>query len=237
MTTTAIYDIETNGLLTEKRERDGSICPPLDRIHTVTIIWQEPGQPPQQISAANQPGYEKGSGRGWQRMSIVPALQLLETADVRVAHNGQDFDERAIPMVYPWFKPKPGSKLFDTLLLSRLIYPDIYRTGPNSHKLVGFEKGAHSLAAWGKRLGEHKGDYKGGWAEWSEDMQSYGEQDTVFLAKLFKWLIAQKPSPESVRLEHDFAAVIRRQEARGFAPRPSTSLRRSKPVRPILKRP
>ncbi|WP_420381669.1 DNA polymerase [Novosphingobium sp.] len=218
MTTTAIYDIESNGLLTEKRERDGSVCPPMDRVHTVTIILQRPGEDERRISACNQPGYERfTSGRGWERMPIVDALQILELADVRVAHNGQDFDERAIPLIYPWFKPKPGSMLFDTLLLSRVLYPDIHRTGPNPHKLMGFEKRQHSLSAWGKRLGEHKGEYKGGWAAWSEEMQSYGEQDTVVLAKLFKWLMAQKPDPRSVAVEHDFAAVIRRQETRGFA--------------------
>lgn len=227
MTLTAIYDIETNGLLTEKRERNGTICPPMNRVHTVTMILYEDGVE-RRISAANQEGYEKGSsspegiytpnvGRGWERMPIVDALQILETADTRVAHNGQDFDERAIPMVYPWFTPKEGSKLLDTLLLSRLIYPDINRSGPNSHKLLGHEKRMHSLAAWGKRLGEHKGDYRGGWAHWSEEMQTYGEQDTVVLAKLFKWLMAQKPSPESSAIEHQFAAVIRRQESRGFA--------------------
>jgi DNA polymerase I-like protein with 3'-5' exonuclease and polymerase domains len=218
VTTTALYDIETNGLLTEKRERDGSMHPPLNKVHTITIIWQETGKPERRISAADQEGYELGAtGRGWERMPLVDALQLLETADVRVAHNGQDFDERAIPMVYPWFSPKAGSKLFDTLLLSRLIYPDIHRTGPNGHKLMGFERRQHSLSAWGKRLGEHKGEYKGGWMQWSEEMQDYGEQDTVVLAKLFKWLMAQKPDPSAVRIEHDFAAVIRRQESRGFA--------------------
>jgi hypothetical protein len=48
----------------------------------------------------------------------------------------------------------------------------------------------------GLRLGVHKGDYNGGWAEWSEEMQGYMEQDVVVL-KLFQWLMAQKPAAEA----------------------------------------
>jgi DNA polymerase-1 len=212
----AIWDIESNGLLEPKKEKDGSTHPPMDRVHTVTIIFQQGGKE-RRISACDQPGYEKGkSERGWERMPIVDALRLLETADLRVAHNGQGFDEPAIRLVYPWFKPKAGSRIADTLIMSRAIYPDIYRSGPNSHKVFGFLKSAHSLKAWGMRLGEHKGDYSGGWAVWSEEMQDYGEQDTVVLSKLFYWLMAQKPSALMLQIEHGFAQVIRRQEARGI---------------------
>lgn len=243
MTLIAIYDLESNGLLTEKLERDGSTHPPLDRLHTETLIlWDPDAKTHRYISAANQPGYEKGERHWneetkgedgkpkviarpantappgaivWERMPIVDALRLTETADMRVGHNIQDFDERAIPMVYPWFRPKPGSTIRDTLIMSRCIYPDIHRTGPNGHKVYGFLKNAHSLKAWGLRLGNHKGDYKGGWMEWSEDMQRYGEQDTIVVFQLFKFLMAQKPAPEMLELEHQFAQVIRRQEARG----------------------
>lgn len=220
MTVIAYYDIETNGLLRRKREKDGSWHPPMDRVHMVTIILEDTSQPgwERKISAADQPGYVLGeTGRGWERMPIVDSLKILADADLRVAHNGMDFDERAIPKVYPWWKPKAGSMLHDTLLLSRLIYPDIFKSGPNNHRLFPFEKGLHGLASWGKRLGCHKGDYKGGWMHWSEEMGAYGEQDTIVLQKLYKWLMAQKPAPESVALEHDFAAVIRRQESYGVA--------------------
>lgn len=216
--TIAIWDLESNGLLKPKREKDGSIHPPMDRIHTVTIILCDDNLGIlRRISACNQPGYELGtSGRGWERMPILDALEILATADLRVAHNGQDFDERAVPLVYPHWKPKEGSGIVDTLIWSRLLYPDIHRTGPNNHKLFPFEKALHNLSSWGKRLGEHKGDYKGGWLHWSEDMQTYGEQDTIVLYKLFKWLKAQDPSRLSSWIEHGFAAVIRRQEWRGF---------------------
>jgi len=220
MTLLAIVDTETNGLLTAKREKDGSVHPPLDKLHTITLILRDasdPNIPDRKISAADQKEYTPGnSSRGWERMNLIDAIKLIEQADIRVGHNWQDFDERAIKLVYPWYSPKEGSKIVDTLLLSRLIYPDIGRKGPNNHKLYPFEKKMHSLKAWGKRLGIYKGDYDGGWLYWSEDMQKYGEQDTEVLDVLFKFLWSKKPATTAIDLEHEFAAIIRRLESRGW---------------------
>lgn len=212
-----IYDTETNGLL-EGRYEKGQWVPPMDKIHTLTMIVLDTEQGTERkISCCDQPGYEMGTeGRGWERMPLLDGLRILAEADLRVAHNGLTFDEDAIPLVYPWWKPKEGSSLIDTIVWSRFIYPDIHRAGPNGWKVPGHMKKNHSLAAWGYRLGEHKGEYKGGWLQWNEDMQSYGEQDTVVLAKLFKWLRAQEPAPVASELEHEFASIIRRQERRGF---------------------
>ena len=244
MTLIALYDTETNGLLTPKRERDGSLAPAMNTMHTITnILWDTATKSVRYLSAANQPGYELGKRHWvreqagmdpeavllepgeeappgmvvWERMPLLHALKLLDTGEIRVGHNIQDFDERAIPIVFPWWKGKEGTKILDTLIMSRCIFPDIHRTGPNTHKVYGFLKNAHSLKAWGMRLGTHKGDYKGGWLVWSEGMQRYGEQDTIVLFTLFKYLMSQKPAQEMLDLEHDFAAVIRRQESRGFA--------------------
>lgn len=227
MTQIAFYDSETNGLLKGRIEK-GEWVAPMDTVHGLAILLREAGKPDRRISAADKPGYHKGvSGRGWERMGLVDALRILEQADIRIAFNGQGFDEGpdidgklipalgAIPLVYPWFQPKPGSKLIDPLILSRLLYPDIFKSGPNSYKLLPFLKGKHSLKAWGIRLGVHKGDYNGGWLVWSEEMQEYMEQDVEVLAAVFQWLMSQKPSAESSAIEHEFAAIIRRQEERG----------------------
>jgi len=216
-----IYDIETNGLLQAKREK-GQVTPPLNTVHCISLIRIEQDEKGaykavRKISACDQRGYEKGKkGRGWERMSIVDCLQLLAEADLRIGHNIQDFDERALARVFPWWKPKPGSKILDTLLLSRLIYPDIKKRGPNSHKIMPFQRGQHRLEVWGLRLGVLKGEYKGGWSHWNEEMQVYVEQDSEVTFALFKWLWSQKPATEAMDLEHEFAAIIRRQERRGF---------------------
>lgn len=251
----ALYDIETNGLLTEKREKDGSVCPPMNTVHGISIKLKDladPLVPVRRISACKvfRKGYhyylpdqkpdEDGALRYteladgdtppvgallWERMTIEAALRVLQEADIRVAHNGQDFDERALPRVYPWFTPKLKSKMLDTLLLSRLIYPDIHRTGPNSHRLFPFEKRMHGVAAWGKRLGQHKGEYThwckaqgfDPWAQWRPEMQAYQDFDVEALDTIFTWLWAQKPATTATTLEHEFAAIIRRMESWGWS--------------------
>lgn len=253
----APYDIETNGLLEPKRDKNQAITEPaMDRVHGVCFALMDGKfNVLRWISAADQPGYEKGTfhytlpgrvdGEGfpvrtvfeplgftppaeatvWERMPIVDALELLATADIRVAHNGQDFDERAIKLVYPKLWPPKRGKLLDTLLLSRVTYPDIHRTGPNKHKLFSFEQRMHGVQAWGKRLGVHKGEYtdwckKHGidpWAQWREEMQAYNEDDVIVLIAILKWLWAQKTDQRAVDLEHEFGSIIRRQERHGWA--------------------
>jgi hypothetical protein len=102
--------------------------------------------------------------------------------------------------------------------MSRLVYPSIYKDGPNTHKLPGQLKTRHSVEAWGYRLGEKKdkGFAAGDWQTFSWDMLLYMMQDVVVLERIFKWLMFQKPSMEAVRNEHEFAAIIRRQECWGF---------------------
>lgn len=129
-----------------------------------------------------------------------------------------DFDERAVRKVYPQWQPKPGSKVLDTLIIARLLYPQVIKSGPNNHKLPPQLRGRHSLKAWGMRLGVHKADdFDGGdWQTWTPQMQSYMDADIPPLVRLFKWLMSQKPSMQAVELEHDFQRIINRQEAWGF---------------------
>lgn len=166
----------------------------------------------------------------------------MEKADYIVGQNWMDFDDRAIKKVYPWYNPK--GQIIDTLIWSRLLYPEIQRDGPNKHKLPGNLKRSHSLKAWGLRLGIHKGDYAGGWKQWSPEMHEYMDQDVEVLIAQFKWLRAAKPvswgvqygwdrkkdkpifrnfdfdklspPPVASQIEHEFAAIIRRMESRGF---------------------
>lgn len=250
MTVLALYDIETNGLLDPKRDKNQVIIEQaMDRVHCLCLRLRDMKTGQQRnISACDQKGFHKGmrhyypQGKDvpvvlvpgetapegvtvWERMSITDALLLLAQADLRVAHNGQDFDERALRRTYPWWEPKAGSKMLDTLLLSRLIYPDIHKNGPNGHKLFPHEKRMHGVEAWGKRLGRYKGDYShwckeqgiDPWGIWRPEMQWYCDEDVEVLDVIFKWLWAQKPSSTAVEIEHEFASIIRRLESRGWA--------------------
>lgn len=191
--TTLVFDIETNGLLDE-----------LDRLHCLCIK-----------------SLETGNVVSCEPHSIEIGLRLLMDADTLIGHNILKFDIPAIQKVYPWFKPK--AKIMDTLIMARLIYPEIAnmdyglaQSGQLPKNLIG----RYSLEAFGYRIGEYKGDYKGGWDNWSQEMQEYCEQDIEVTTKLYHKIMERKErhgySDYSIELEHRVAEIIFRQEQNGF---------------------
>jgi DNA polymerase-1 len=195
--TTYVFDIETNDLLDE-----------MDRVHCLCIKNVDTGDT--WSCHHDHAGY-----------SIENGVKLLMVADVLIGHNIIKFDIPALQKVYPWFKPK--AKLIDTLVLSRLLLPEIATSdfglvaaGKLPKKLIG----RHSLEAFGYRIGEYKGDYKGGWDSWSREMQEYCEQDIEVTTKLFHKLMERKEkhgySDYCIELEHRVVEIIFRQEQNGF---------------------
>ncbi|WP_287248892.1 DNA polymerase [Mesorhizobium sp.] len=159
-------------------------------------------------------------------------------ADELIGHNIIKFDLPAIQKVYPWFKPK--GVVIDTLVLARLIWPELKESDPKLIKrgtLPAGLRGKYSLEAFGYRLGNWKGDYskmmeeKGldPWASWNPEMQDYCEQDVAVNADLYAklWNLWKdlkteegKRTPfsdKSVLLEMAVARIIARQERWGFA--------------------
>lgn len=194
--TTLVFDIETNGLLDE-----------LDRLHCLCIKNLDTGEV---ISASSE------------NLDIKDTIaQHLMKADVLIGHNILKFDIPAIQKVYPWFKPK--AEIRDTLIMARLIYPEIANMDYGPAQAGTFPKkliGRYSLEAFGYRIGEYKGDYKGGWDQWSQEMQDYCEQDIEVTTKLYHKLMERKEkhnfSDYSIELEHKVAEIIFRQEQNGF---------------------
>lgn len=204
-----IFDIETNGLLNETTV-----------IHSLVIYNNTTGE---LISCTDHKyEYEQVIGAENQQLIGQPiwyGLKLLEEADEISGHNIVKFDIPAIQKLYPDFKPK--GKIFDTLLMSKLVYPDVDEIDDRKIRKGLFPKklrGRYSLRAWGYRLKEYKGDYceqEDCWAEWSADMQRYCEQDVMVTQKLYNLLKSKDISEEAVKLEHQFAQILFRQEQRG----------------------
>lgn len=205
-----IFDIETNGLLNETTV-----------IHSLVIYNNTTGE---LISCTDHKcEYEQVIGVDYNQQLIVRpiwyGLKLLEEADEISGHNIVKFDIPAIQKLYPDFKPK--GKIFDTLLMSKLVYPDVGEIDDRKIRKGLFPKklrGRYSLRAWGYRLKEYKGDYceqEDCWAEWSADMQRYCEQDVMVTQKLYNLLKSKDISEEAVKLEHQFAQILFRQEQRG----------------------
>lgn len=204
-----IFDIETNGLLNETTV-----------IHSLVIYNNTTGE---LISCTDHKyEYEQVIGAENQQLIGQPiwyGLKLLEEADEISGHNIVKFDIPAIQKLYPDFKPK--GKIFDTLLMSKLVYPDVGEIDDRKIRKGLFPKklrGRYSLRAWGYRLKEYKGDYceqEDCWAEWSADMQRYCEQDVMVTQKLYNLLKSKDISEEAVKLEHQFAQILFKQEQRG----------------------
>lgn len=198
---TIIFDIETNGLLETMTKLH---CSVLYNTKTDGVF--------------NCKNIKKGITDG-DYLSIESSLSMLQEADEIAGHNIVKFDIPAIQLIYPDFNPQ--GKIFDTLLMSKLVYPDIGEMDDVNIRKGKFPKklrGKYSLKAWGFRLGILKGDYNEQddcWAEWSIDMQQYCEQDVMVTKKLYELLKSKKISQEAIELEHQFARIIFNQEQRG----------------------
>ncbi len=149
---------------------------------------------------------------------IAEGLAHAASADVLIGHNLQEYDIRVIEKLYPAWTT--NAKLIDTLIISQLIYSQMKENDFNwIKKHPEYPKhliGRHSLESWGHRLGEHKGDYAGGWAAWSQEMEDYCIQDVAVTHKLYDHLLSKNYSQTAIDLEHDVARIIARQVRHGF---------------------
>ncbi|CAB4139341.1 PolA DNA polymerase I - 3'-5' exonuclease and polymerase domains [uncultured Caudovirales phage] len=192
------FDIETNGFLDN-----------LTKVHSLVIRDAVTGE--LLASCAHHPKFH----------TMQQGLAILSEASALIGHNIIKFDLPALEKVFGW-KPAADQKIVDTLVCTRLIWSDIadgdvrrVRMKRLPSKLLG----SHKLEAWGYRLGEMKGEFDPGedaWATWSEEMQVYCEQDVAVTVALWALIRKQKYSPRALRLEHDFAEIMAKQERFGF---------------------
>ena len=129
---------------------------------------------------------------------------FLRTDDLVITQNGIAFD---CPLLNRLWNTKIRlNQCRDTLVLSRLLNPN--------------RENGHSLEAWGNRLGYPKIDFKDYDAGLSDEMIQYCIRDVEVLERVYHALEDEKRhygfSEQSVELEHEVAAIISRQERRGF---------------------
>jgi len=148
---------------------------------------------------------------------ISTGLNHLSTADWLIAHNGIDYDLRALKKVCGWV-PKTGCVIRDSLIWAKLAHLDLDVQDQKAKKPEVRElNGSHSLKSWGIRLGHQKLDYQGGFDAYSEEMGIYCQQDVETLAELTKHLKLQNVSEEALELEHVFAQIVTEMSSRGFS--------------------
>lgn len=169
---TAIFDIETDGLL-----------PDVTRLHVGVVL-------------AVDEEYSK---------SIHDPRQMvdeLDRFDIIVGHNAIQYDIPALQRLVPGWIPK--ARVVDTLVLSRLVYPD--RT---QHPA-----GGNSLKHWGDYFKCPKGDVKD-FSKYTFEMLEYCAQDVAITSRLWNRL-SPAMATEAARIEHEVAAIVSRQQANGF---------------------
>jgi DNA polymerase I-like protein with 3'-5' exonuclease and polymerase domains len=197
-----IADIESNGFL--------------DKVTTIHCLVLKDIDTGKHHRFNHQPGHR----------SIEEGLALMQKADLLVMHNGIAFDIPVINKLHPGYTFEE-SKVLDTLVMARLIYPDLWDIDTALYekgKLPGNLRKRQSLEAWGHRLGLHKGDYSADmkakgldpWAAWNMPMEDYCCGDTDVTEALFNKLEAKAYSQKAVQLEHQVAWIITAQERRGF---------------------
>ena len=141
------------------------------------------------------------------------AVKKLEQAELIIGHNIIKFD---IPVLIKFYNLKSRAKVFDTIVATRLLFPDI-KDQDFKHK--NFPRdciGRHSLKAWGNRVGEYKEQFDTDWKEFSVGMLEYCIQDVQVTHTLFNMIEKKGYSQQAMDLEHNVAELIFRQEQHGF---------------------
>lgn len=128
----------------------------------------------------------------------------LRKDDVYVMHNGISFDAYHLNRL--WNTKIRLSQCEDTLIMSRLLNPN--------------RENGHSLASFGNQLGLNKIDFKDYDAGLSDEMIEYCIRDVELLEKVYDRLLKEKQqygfSDRCFEIEHKVAALITKQERRGF---------------------
>jgi DNA polymerase-1 len=161
---------------------------------------------------------------------IEHGLENLMEEAVICGHNVLKYDIPVIQKLYPWFKPK--GRVLDTLILARLIFPELGGADDRAIKacrMPAKHRGAHKLEAWGYRLNVLKDEYEGDpaiqdpverektkWARWNQTMEDYCVQDIAVTEALLNHLKKFPRSAESIELEHAVQKIVSRQEINGF---------------------
>lgn len=184
-----VIDIESDGLMELVLDSKGNPERTCTKIHVVVTK-----------------NIDSSATKVWTGEDIgEPLLRYLDKASLIIGHNILGFDLECLQRMLG-FKCK--CDVYDSLIVSKLMYPDI-----NNHPL-----GSNSLEAWGVHLNEHKINYEGSWDELTEDMITYCVQDVNLAGKIF---LAQQPwatkNEKVVKLEHLASRILSQQQSNGFA--------------------
>ena len=194
-----VFDIETNGL--EEK---------LTKVHCMVLFDMESEQ-----------YFKYGPNLG----NLQIGLNRLDSYSTIVGHNIIKFDLPALSKIFGW-KPSSNKKILDTLVLSRLIFPNRKQKDFEGKLVPSDLIGRHSLKSWGLRLNFEKGLFarsaQAGHSDfskfesYSDNMLEYCKRDVELTVKLLKHLSKASFSESSIELEHEIFKICNKQEEDGF---------------------
>ena len=199
-----VFDIESNGLLDN-----------ISKIHCIVLRCLDTGE------------FYLGSSFG--NPGIESSLDILTKAELIIGHNIIGYDIPAIQKIFP--KWKTQAVVRDTLILAQLLIPsDKLRDNDfKADKIPVHLRGRFSLEAFGYRLGNYKGDFKGPWDTLTQEMLDYCRTDVHVTHDLWnrlaeisiEWgLDPYDPNPpagkDAIQMEQTVAEIVARQERYGF---------------------
>lgn len=200
----ALFDLETNGLLEQ-----------VSQVHVMAVRC-----------------LTTGTLRVFREHQMAEGLSYLDQFDLLVGHNIIKYDIPVLTKLYGY--KRKWSALRDTMVLSRLVWPDIVKWDLDRRNQPGVFfpgqlTGRYSLEAWGHRFGNHKDDYAGDpliedpvrrkaekWLRWNQAMEDYCVQDLSVTQSLWERIEAKRWELESINLETQVAWILARQERHGF---------------------
>ena len=147
---------------------------------------------------------------------IKGALEILRDADAIGGHNIMAYD---LPVLKKLYNFDYYGQVFDTLVASRLIWPNLKEKDLLKRTVDNNLIGSHSLKAWGQRLKFNKGAYgeqEDAWDTYTPEMLDYCEQDVLLNVKLYELIEEKKYPEEPMQLEHTMNELLIKQQVNGF---------------------
>jgi DNA polymerase I-like protein with 3'-5' exonuclease and polymerase domains len=148
--------------------------------------------------------------------TLKEGVALLRESPEIGGHNIIGYD---LPVLKKLYDFDYKGEAFDTLVASRLIYPNLKEKDILKRTVDNRSIGSHSLKAWGQRLNYNKGAYgeqEDAWSEFTPEMLEYCAQDVALNVKLYELIQRKRYPTEPMQLEHDMARLLLQQQNIGF---------------------
>lgn len=181
-----VFDVEANGLTEIILDKKGHVSLEADKVHCLVTM-----------------DVDSGEIQTYGPCEIEEGVEQLRKATLLIGHNIIQYDLTLLGRLYG----KIDVPTCDTLVVSRLMYPD-----KAQHPL-----GGNSLTCWGNHLGCPKFEYTGGWDAYSDTMLEYCVQDVkvnkLIYEEQLKWIMC---NPKLTKFEHIVSAIIAEQTENGI---------------------